>query len=761
MSTSPRNLVTPVLLATLLAAPPALTQARWIRTPTPPATGHGYLVHDTARDVLVSVVPNQPDLEVWEWDANSGGWSFRRPVVSPPIRYAFRLAYDPVRAVTVLFGGEHNGDRGDCWEWDGNVWRQRSPGGASPAPRRAHCMAWHGGLREVVLFSGVTGFGSTSTQHSDLWSWNGSTWTRRSATGAGPAPRNDAALAYDSLRGELLAFGGYVGNNTFDSETWIWTAAGGWFRASTVGNPSPRGWQDMAYDPVRDRIVHFGQYLLWNNDETWEWSGLTRTWTLVSTTPPDGIRRERSGLAWDATNRRVALFGGNANYLSGLSGQYGARADLFHWDGANSTWQRLAGTLPDQDPSYELAFDSGRNVLVAVGPAFQGPTWERPASGWEARVHSSSPPTRRDIALCDTGRSNVLMFGGVVDGVGLTDETWTWDGTAWTQQMPSHAPPARRRTAVTLVTTANGPAVLLFGGATSNPYAASLNDTWLWDGTDWQQVPVAGLYWPPALSDASLAFDPARGRAVLFGGRDQTGNQTDQTWEFDPGALRWSPVNLATRPAPCDEHTLTWEPNLGVVIAQIPADGTWSYDGTHWQRMTRCREFDGRRNPGMAFDVSTQRIRLLAGWRDGDKADEWTFDATGNASYEEFGSRCPGPREPALDATMPGRLGGTLRLEVASTTAHSAHLLIGLSAETWIGTPLPFDLTSIGHPGCWLQVSIDAVATPTSTAGSSRRFDLPVPNVPSLVGACFYAQGMATSTTGIGLTEVGHVFLGR
>jgi hypothetical protein len=93
------------------------------------------------------------------------------------------MAYDADRGEVVLFGGDGNGwdgngILGDTWTWDGTDWTQRSPVHA-PSPRASMGMAYDAAHGQVVLFGGFLGdFG-------DTWIWDGTDWAvpfRASAT---------------------------------------------------------------------------------------------------------------------------------------------------------------------------------------------------------------------------------------------------------------------------------------------------------------------------------------------------------------------------------------------------------------------------------------------------------------------------------------------------------------------------------------------------------------------------------------------------
>jgi hypothetical protein len=80
----------------------------------------------------------------------------------------------------------------------------------------------------------------------------------------------------------------------------------------------------------------------------------------------------------------------------------------------------------------------------------------------------------------DAARGQVVLFGGS-DGSRLLNDTWVWDGTNWVQKFPANAPPARLAHAMAY-DAARGQ-VVLFGGASFG----SFSDTWVWDGTNWVQ----------------------------------------------------------------------------------------------------------------------------------------------------------------------------------------------------------------------------------------------------------------------------------
>jgi pimeloyl-ACP methyl ester carboxylesterase len=112
------------------------------------------VAYEAARDQVVFfggyLAPGSHD-DTWVWDGST--WAQRLPPASPPARQGHAMAYDPVRAQVVLFGGGANGGptSGDTWVWS-------SAGLAPPA-------------RPLIFIPGLMGssLDSDSLIRSNLW----------------------------------------------------------------------------------------------------------------------------------------------------------------------------------------------------------------------------------------------------------------------------------------------------------------------------------------------------------------------------------------------------------------------------------------------------------------------------------------------------------------------------------------------------------------------------------------------------------------
>jgi hypothetical protein len=110
---------------------------------------------------------------------------------------------------------------------------------------------------------------------------------------------------------------------------------------------------------------------------------------------------------------------------------------------------------------------------------------------------------------------------------GGLDDTWTWDGSTWTQQHPAATPPGGAAWAAYDPTRRN--LVLCVTGPAADA------QTWVWDGTGWKQKHPATS--PKPRLFASIAYDDAVGKVVLFGGKGVgagvTGDATNELWLWD------------------------------------------------------------------------------------------------------------------------------------------------------------------------------------------------------------------------------------
>ncbi len=307
-------------------------------------------------------------------------------------------------------------------------------------------------------------------------------WTQKFSQDS-PTARNDLAMAYDSTHGQVVLFGG-VENSDF-SDTWEWDGSN-WTQKTPQNSPSARDNHAVAYDFAHSQVVLFGGSNARNTfNDTWVWDG--SNWTMQSP-PSSPPARSNHAMAYDSAHGQVVLFGGvdsNNNYLN----------DTWVWDGF---------------------------------------TWTRKSS-----PNSPSPRVNHKMVY-DSAHSQVILFGGHGTNPFPLDkfnDTWVWDGSNWTQKFPNTNPPARAAFGLAY-NSAQGQTVM-FGGGDSNTFPNNkLNDTWVWDGSNWtMQSPQNS---PSARASLAMAYDSAHSQIVLFGG-----SNVSDTWVY--GAEPAPRISLGSR----------------------------------------------------------------------------------------------------------------------------------------------------------------------------------------------------------------------
>lgn len=205
---------------------------------------------------------------------------------------------------------------------------------------------------------------------------------------------------------------------------------------------------------------------------------------------------------------------------------------------------------------------------------------------WEKiEVDGFTPDPRQNAAMVyDENAGNVVMFGGEDNLNKPLDETWIWDGTQqdWTEEAKevSDTKPSKRKGAVMAYDHVNGK-VLLFGG--EGVSGSLLNDTWLWDGhlAQWTEVNVAGDI-PSPRAGAQIAYDGQN--VVLFGGYEYNGSTKKplgDTWIWNgSGWQDATPSDSGNSPPAAYDGRMSFDGQTAVLYGGITGTVTRDYTAT-------------------------------------------------------------------------------------------------------------------------------------------------------------------------------------
>lgn len=291
-----------------------------------------------------------------------------------------------------------------------------------------------------------------------------------------------------------------------------------------------------------------------------------------------------------------------------------------------ATCQRDAGcVLSDLVDGTECGDDDCVSNTSQVCIAGQCLRRERPEGpcprGW---VLGTFPG--RGAAAYDELRQRTVVFDG------LTRTTWQWNGVSWVQRFPQTSPP---RGVYSMVWAGPRQRLEAFGAS----FGLGSTELWSYDGAEWTSQNAPGA--PSPRVGASVAFDVARNRLVVFGGRGNTQPLGD-LWEWD--GLRWSEVRAVSSPAPREQAVMAFDPLRrrvvlfgGQVGSRLLSD-TWEWDGSQWVEVPVTGPPPSS-SGGFAWDPVQRAVLLIGGSRLANDR-TWLFDGAWRAA----GLATPGPR---------------------------------------------------------------------------------------------------------------------
>lgn len=234
--------------------------------PGGPRVDHA-MAFDTARGLTVLfggdplLGPNQ----VWEW--NGSTWTPRPTATTPTQRSQHVMTYDAHRQRVLLFSGFLNNPpfvENEVWEYNGSNWSIAITGGSKPTPRTDATLV-HDPIRGVsILFGGNAGGGNLS----DAWEWDGlrRLWNPIPGGPSVPSSRSRHAMAFDVQRRVGVLFGGDNGGGfSWTSDTWLYDPTGPlglptnrYFLVRGFGSGLPYSWGLSLYNINNLAINQFG-----------------------------------------------------------------------------------------------------------------------------------------------------------------------------------------------------------------------------------------------------------------------------------------------------------------------------------------------------------------------------------------------------------------------------------------------------------------------------------------------------------------------
>jgi hypothetical protein len=526
----------------------ALGQWQLLATNGPSARYGAALAYDALHDVFVlfggtvSTASGAALGDTWLFAPATNTWTPVEGEIAPSERAAHQLAFDPVSAKVVLFGGTAPAQLtlGDTWRFDVTTskWSELAVVESPPA-RAGHALVYDPAAGALTVVGGLdyAGSGRFTRQQADVWQLDVSSrdarWVERSVAVA-PA-RLAATAAYDAARGVLVSRTDELWSQELESSSNVaaWefgSIARTWTRVPTGTSPGISS--ALVYDSRRARVlaVESAGNLVMNGPSTVkiaEWTG--KSWQSDCSLSGTNVgAMDFAAVAYDETRGNVLLYGGRSmQYTSravrvmdpiacsvtnlwpestppprdfpatvyvaeqdrlyvfgGQPGTYSAPLDDFWaFRVGDNQWTQLPGPGPSARMGARIAHDKRRGKLVLGAGAFEGAptdTWEFDLTSqtWEQRAAANPAFAEPGAFVFD----NVL--GKVVD-VAQSGRLRAWNGTTWDSSEPTVTPGARESAAAAWLPWLGR--ALLFGGTAGDGHRGLLGDSWLWNGT-WRRL---------------------------------------------------------------------------------------------------------------------------------------------------------------------------------------------------------------------------------------------------------------------------------
>ena len=669
--------------------------------------------------------------DTWVWDGTN--WTQKSPANVPPARAFHSMAYDQARQLVVLTGGFASGGSplGDTWVWDGTNWAKDAPA-ASPAANSYSAMAYDEVHQNTVRFLTTFAGGKYVPQ---TWIWDGTNWTLAAPVATPTARILDTCLAYLSGVQQILLFGGSDANANVElTDSWVWDGSN-WTQLAPATSPSARAGYAVAYDTLNQEAVLFGgagpnnTYL----SDTWLFSPAAST-TAVTINVPAGIQFNFNGSAYTGS-QTINIAPGNYT-LSAASPQQtgiGVQATFASWSDSGgqshsvsvgSTALAITGAFQTQYLLSTSSSPSAGGTVIQTGPGAAGPYYNagtlvtvtaQPAagytfSGWSGAcsgtvnfcfVNMNAPaaatanfvqpkyPVTINVpagiqytlsGLPFTGSTSLSLPAGsyslatvspISAGVGAQTVFVSWsDGGAQSHSLvvsaavtvtgvfktqylltTLSAPANQGSTAQTgpgatgpfydagtlvLVTATNAPGYQFqyWSGACTGSSAAcfatmvapqTVTANFALPQT-W--VPFSPQNSPPARTESAMTYDAARNQTVLFGG----GGGND-TWAFDGNG--WNQVGLGGPPGR-NYPALAFDAGIaqkvvlfgGLMQGSFELNDTWLWDGVNWTQQQPVTVPAARDSHAMAYDKARGKVVMFGGRTNPTSvlAETWVWD---------------------------------------------------------------------------------------------------------------------------------------
>ena len=282
---------------------------------------------------------------------------------------------------------------------------------------------------------------------------------------------------------------------------------------------------------------------------------------------------------------------------------------------------------------HNMVYDPDSRRIILFGGADEskvyGDTWSFANGKWN-KITDDGPSSRSFPGMVMANHyillfgGNRVLFGNEKNPTHYLDDTWIFKDGHWKEIKTRIHPGPRAEMAMGYDPVKK--IVLLFGGRQSGEQWI-LDDTWIFDGTQWKEIKQKG---PSARSGTVMSYDNALHSLILFGGNPviaKEKNYNGPMWLWDETG--WHPMK--SKDSLIFNSAMTYDTTAHVLVrfggwtGTIRSQETWLYD-TAWQKLNFSISPPGRNHSIMVYDTEKKEC-ILFGGHDGENVfgDMWTF----------------------------------------------------------------------------------------------------------------------------------------
>ena len=558
-------------------------------------TGHA-MVYDAQMGRVLLVGGDDPEnsgetdgatKDTWAWDGET--WEDITPEGAQPRACRHSMAYDTKRGVVVLYGGglciteySPDSDQLGTWEFDGSQWKKIEIEGDAPDVRYNSAMAYNQNIGKLLLY--IPGKENTFDTDSQIWSWDGQSW-ELFPDSQSLAGRRDATLNEFGFSGECVLLGGWSGSMGCSLLPFQLTWDDGWEEDVFFPTPLARSKHATASDLVHQRIyLHGGNRKncggggsnSYDMNDMWSFSELG--WQELNYSEVWPSRRIHHHLHQHPDYpTQLWLYGGKRDIGNGAT--YDVDDIMIYRDGKWDVYD-MYDSIPERRiydastaiPGVGVLFFGGLgqdsngyfdNICSLDVEPFSD-TWLWSKSKFSLVADSGNGPSARLGAAIayDEARDRVVLFGGANQfdlfpaseyGKGLMNDTWEWDGQEWQKLSPQVSPSPRAFASLTYFSKL-GKVVLYGGTRLCTTDQCELDDepgeVWVWDGNNWASILTGNDSVPANRFGHAVVENPERGRLQLFYGKPSkycssslTGSDVGYKDIWEWDGTTWDPVS--------------------------------------------------------------------------------------------------------------------------------------------------------------------------------------------------------------------------